>query len=170
MKLAPGRSTRAVEDRLVTPPSTRARGGRRRAGTSFAGCRTSRNGVVVMLCNEASETATVVDGRSLPRLIREVRVPGECAGVLSYELLSGVVVRRSGRPPGETRDRGECIGIVVGSREDGLVESTMTGGSPKLRINALQTRTQRDELLGVANLAKGLFSAFRNSAAHEPLI
>lgn len=52
----------------------------------------------------------------------------------------------------------------------GLVESAMTGGSPKLRINALQTRTQRDEQLGVANLAEGLFSAFRNPAAHEARI
>lgn len=50
----------------------------------------------------------------------------------------------------------------------GLVESAMGGSSPQLRINALQTRTQRDEQLGVANLAKGVFSAFRNPAAHEP--
>lgn len=50
----------------------------------------------------------------------------------------------------------------------GLVESAMAGSSPQLRINTLQTRTQRDEQLGVANLAKGLFSAFRNPAAHEP--
>jgi uncharacterized protein (TIGR02391 family) len=52
----------------------------------------------------------------------------------------------------------------------GLVESAMAGSSPMLRINALQTRTQRDEQLGVANLAKGLFSAFRNPVAHEPRI
>lgn len=52
----------------------------------------------------------------------------------------------------------------------GLVEATMAGSSPRLRINPLGTRTQRDEQLGLANLAKGLFSAFRNPAAHEPRI
>lgn len=51
-----------------------------------------------------------------------------------------------------------------------LVEAAMAGSAPRLRLNALQTRTQRDEQLGVANLAKGLFSAFRNPAAHEPRI
>jgi uncharacterized protein (TIGR02391 family) len=50
----------------------------------------------------------------------------------------------------------------------GLIESTMAGASPVLRINPGTTRTQRDEQLGVANLAKGLFSAFRNPVAHEP--
>lgn len=43
-------------------------------------------------------------------------------------------------------------------------------GLPLLRINDGSTRTKRDEQLGVANLAKGLFSAFRNPAAHEPRI
>lgn len=59
---------------------------------------------------------------------------------------------------------------LTGIDADGyaLVESAMAGNSPQLRINQLQTRTQRDEQLGVANLAKGLFSAFRNPAAHEP--
>jgi len=61
---------------------------------------------------------------------------------------------------------------LTGIDADGyaLVESAMAGSSPRLRINHLQTRTQRDEQLGVANLAKGLFSAFRNPAAHEPRI
>lgn len=52
----------------------------------------------------------------------------------------------------------------------GLIESTMAGSAPHLRINDGSTRTKRDEQLGVANLAKGLFSAFRNPAAHEPRI
>ena len=51
-----------------------------------------------------------------------------------------------------------------------LVEGAMAGNAPRLRLNALQTRTQRDQQLGVANSAKGLFSAFRNPAAHEPRI
>jgi uncharacterized protein (TIGR02391 family) len=46
----------------------------------------------------------------------------------------------------------------------------MGGQDPKLRINKGVTKTERDEQLGVANLTKGLFSAFRNPAAHEPRI
>ena len=49
-----------------------------------------------------------------------------------------------------------------------LIEKTMVGSAPTLRINDGRTRTEQDEQLGVANLAKGLFSAFRNPAAHEP--
>lgn len=49
-----------------------------------------------------------------------------------------------------------------------LVEQAMAGQSPRTRINAEKTRSERDEQLGVANLAKGLYSAFRNPAAHEP--
>ena len=81
----PGRSRRGAEDRLVAPLSTCAGWGRRRAGISVAGCRATRYGVVVMLCDEASEAATVVDGRSLPRLIRECSLfRGSAPGVLSY--------------------------------------------------------------------------------------
>lgn len=50
----------------------------------------------------------------------------------------------------------------------GLIEKSMAGSSPLLRINEGLTRTERDEQLGIANLAKGLFSAFRNPVAHEP--
>ncbi|UDH01744.1 TIGR02391 family protein [Rhodococcus opacus] len=50
----------------------------------------------------------------------------------------------------------------------GLIDATMCGKEPILAINGLSTRTDRDEQTGVANLAKGLFSAFRNPVAHEP--
>jgi uncharacterized protein (TIGR02391 family) len=49
-----------------------------------------------------------------------------------------------------------------------LIESTMAGKDPILKINRGMTVTERNEQLGIANLAKGLFSAFRNPAAHEP--
>lgn len=67
---------------------------------------------------------------------------------------------------------GSRLRQLTGVDGDGyaLVEGAMAGSTPRLRITALQTRTQRDEQLGVANLAKGLFSAFRNPAAHEPRI
>lgn len=67
---------------------------------------------------------------------------------------------------------GSRVRQLTGIDADGyrLMDSAMAGAEPVLRINALRTRTQRDEQLGVANLAKGLFSAFRNPAAHEPRI
>ena len=44
----------------------------------------------------------------------------------------------------------------------------MAGKNPILKINDAATVTERNEQLGIANLAKGLFGAFRNPAAHEP--
>jgi len=48
-----------------------------------------------------------------------------------------------------------------------LVDATLGGTSPIIRLNALATDAERSEQVGVANLAKGVFSAFRNPAAHE---
>lgn len=49
-----------------------------------------------------------------------------------------------------------------------LVDQTMAGANPIVKINRAATVTERNEQLGIANLAKGLFSAFRNPVAHEP--
>lgn len=49
-----------------------------------------------------------------------------------------------------------------------LVDAALGGTTPRLALNSLRTSTERNEQTGVANLAKGLFSAFRNPAAHEP--
>lgn len=51
-----------------------------------------------------------------------------------------------------------------------LVESTLEGADPLIRLNAGRSQTERDEQRGVALLTKGLFAAFRNPAAHEPRI
>lgn len=42
------------------------------------------------------------------------------------------------------------------------------GQTPKIRLNSGASESERNEQVGVASLAKGLFSAFRNPAAHEP--
>ncbi|MBZ8176417.1 TIGR02391 family protein [Corynebacterium poyangense] len=67
---------------------------------------------------------------------------------------------------------GSKLRQLSGIDEDGsnLVDGAMLGSSPLVRINSLQTKSQRSEQVGVANLVKGLFSAFRNPAAHEPRI
>lgn len=65
---------------------------------------------------------------------------------------------------------GSRLRSLTGVDADGyaLVEQTMAGKDPILKLNAGATTTDRNEQLGIANLAKGLFSAFRNPAAHEP--
>lgn len=65
---------------------------------------------------------------------------------------------------------GSRLRQMTGEDLDGpkLVETVMEGRSPRLLINPGHTETQRNEQRGVALLAKGLFAAFRNPAAHEP--
>jgi uncharacterized protein (TIGR02391 family) len=65
---------------------------------------------------------------------------------------------------------GSRLRSLTGLDADGyaLVEQTMAGKDPLVKLNAGSTTTDRNEQLGIANLAKGLFSAFRNPAAHEP--
>jgi uncharacterized protein (TIGR02391 family) len=43
-----------------------------------------------------------------------------------------------------------------------------SSGPPRLAFNSLRTDTERSEHLGLMNLMKGAFSAFRNPTAHEP--
>lgn len=65
---------------------------------------------------------------------------------------------------------GSRLRTLTGVDADGhaLVDQTMAGKGPLLKVNAGATTTDRNEQLGIANLAKGLFSAFRNRVAHEP--
>lgn len=51
-----------------------------------------------------------------------------------------------------------------------LVDAVLGGRPPMFRLNAGRTDTERNEQLGVTNLAKGIFSAFRNPIGHEPRI
>jgi uncharacterized protein (TIGR02391 family) len=62
-------------------------------------------------------------------------------------------------------------GATTGSASDGtrLVDTTcFPAASPQVRFNALATEWERSEQTGIATLMKGLFSAFRNPAAHAP--
>jgi hypothetical protein len=51
-----------------------------------------------------------------------------------------------------------------------LVEHTITGATPLLRVNLGQVGTALDEQLGAVNLAKGMFRAFRIPVAHELML
>ena len=42
--------------------------------------------------------------------------------------------------------------------------------SPRVRFNSLATEWERSEQTGIATLMKGLFSTFRNPAAHAPRV
>ena len=42
--------------------------------------------------------------------------------------------------------------------------------SPRVRFNSLATEWERSEQAGIATLMKGLFSTFRNQAAHPPKV
>jgi uncharacterized protein (TIGR02391 family) len=42
--------------------------------------------------------------------------------------------------------------------------------APRVRFNALATEWERSEQTGIATLMKGMFSTFRNPAAHAPKV
>ena len=61
---------------------------------------------------------------------------------------------------------------LTGLTEDGalLVDKALCGPCPLLKINALQTESEKSEQTGFANLIKGTYSMFRNTTAHEARI
>jgi len=71
-----------------------------------------------------------------------------------------------------------CKSVAVKIRErtgldsDGasLIRDVFGGTSPILRINGLQSETEKGEQRGFVNLATGLFGTFRNPTAHEAKI
>ena len=67
---------------------------------------------------------------------------------------------------------GDRLRRLAGVDLDGwaLVEHALEGKAPVLRINNLSSVTEMNEQRGIAYLAKGVFSAFRNPSAHEPRI
>ena len=67
----------------------------------------------------------------------------------------------------------ERIRLMTGLTTDGaaLIDEALSGpGSrpPIIAFNTLRTETERSEQRGLANIAKGVFGAFRNVTAHAP--
>lgn len=61
----------------------------------------------------------------------------------------------------------------LGSDGSQLVDEALgmgKAGCPRLTFNSLRTESERSEHSGLMNLIKGLFGAFRNTAAHAPKI
>ena len=50
-----------------------------------------------------------------------------------------------------------------------LVSQALGGDSPKLRINRLQTETERSVQKGLEQMLRGLYLAIRNPRSHEPI-
>jgi uncharacterized protein (TIGR02391 family) len=48
-----------------------------------------------------------------------------------------------------------------------LVGQALGGDSPRLRINRLQTETERNEHRGIENILRGMYQAIRNPRSHE---
>lgn len=51
-----------------------------------------------------------------------------------------------------------------------LIEKSLSVNSPLLKINRLETETEKSEQKGFANLIKGVFGMFRNTTAHAPKV
>ena len=74
-----------------------------------------------------------------------------------------------------TKGLAEKLRERTGLASDGgtLVDEALglgKSGVPRLAFNALRTESERSEHTGLMNLVKGLFGAFRNTAAHAPKI
>jgi len=69
-----------------------------------------------------------------------------------------------------------CKGVAEKLRSRGnfqsdgalLVDEVLGGDSPRLRINAFTSDSEKSEQRGFTNLVKGLFGVFRNPIAHSP--
>ena len=71
-----------------------------------------------------------------------------------------------------TKSVAEKIRKKTGLKSDGarLVQESLAGDSPLLRINALASESHCSEQRGFATLLIGMFGTFRNPTAHAPRI
>ena len=73
-----------------------------------------------------------------------------------------------------TKSVAEKLRSRAGLTSDGaqLVDDALGlgGGTPRLAFNSLRKPSERSEHVGMMSLLKGIFSTFRNPAAHEPKI
>lgn len=71
-----------------------------------------------------------------------------------------------------TKSIADKLRSMTGATADGaqLVDQCLTGSAPMVRINQLQTESEKSEQKGFANLLKGVFGMFRNPTAHEARI
>lgn len=150
---------------------------------AFNGLRSQINGVLVFDGLEVGR-----DGRYVPREM--ARTHDEAASATSHILISELE-RRGAHSEifrycqaelvaedcftavlEATKGLAERVRQMSGLDLDGhrLVEDALEGANPAIRLNALQSDTERNEQRGVAQLMRGALSAFRNPLAHEPKV
>lgn len=122
----------------------------------------------------AKQARTLDEAASLAsRLQAELRRRGTHAEVLRYcreELLRNSNFHAVFEA---TKGLAERLREMTGLDADGsaLVDTAFALGehnTPRIRINALSTETERSEHKGFANLIRGVFGLFRNVTAHAP--
>jgi uncharacterized protein (TIGR02391 family) len=71
-----------------------------------------------------------------------------------------------------TKSIAERIREVTGLTTDGaqLIDTAFATDNALIKINSLQTSTDRSEHLGLSNIIKGIFGLIRNPTAHEPKV
>lgn len=67
---------------------------------------------------------------------------------------------------------GDRVRVMASVDLDGgrLIEHVFESKPALVAFNTLRTESERNEQRGLANIMKGIFSAFRNPAAHEPKV
>ncbi|RXM52927.1 MULTISPECIES: TIGR02391 family protein [unclassified Chryseobacterium] len=71
-----------------------------------------------------------------------------------------------------TKSVADRLRKMTGLYTDGsvLADTVFSTSTPLVRINNMQTATDRSEQLGLCYLIKGIFGMIRNSTAHEPKV
>jgi uncharacterized protein (TIGR02391 family) len=136
---------------------------------SFVGLALRNDGKLVRI----SQTRTISEAQQRAQNLRRKLINrGAHADVLRYcneELLKDNYFHAVFEA---TKSVAQKIRDKTGLSDDGaeLVNKAFCGSTPLLALNKLQSKTERSEQKGFANLLKGLFGTFRNTTAHAPKI
>jgi uncharacterized protein (TIGR02391 family) len=136
---------------------------------AFAGLELHKDGEV----HRRKTAVTHSDAAVVSRRIRdEIQRRGGHAEVYRYCAVELVADDCFGAVFEASKGLAERIRTMTDLDTDGhqLVQDAFEGSSPMVAFNSLRTDTERNEQRGIANILKGIFSAFRNPAAHEPRI
>jgi len=136
---------------------------------AFAGLEVHQDGDI----HRRKTAVTHSDAAVVSRRIRdEIQRRGGHAQVYKYCAAELVADDCFGAVFEASKGLAERIREMSGLDTDGhqLVQDAFEGASPMVAFNSLRSDTERNEQRGLANILKGVFSAFRNPAAHEPRI
>jgi uncharacterized protein (TIGR02391 family) len=138
---------------------------------AFSGLRLLDNGHL----QRTTAAATLSEAEAAASALRKARIERRVHGdVLSFCRAELVQDNYFHAVFEATKSVAEKLRQMTGLTSDGaaLVDEAlgMGKGTPRLAFNTLRTDSERSEHTGLANLIKGVFGAFRNTAAHAPKI